>query len=91
MFRREYAAAVTSRLGWQPVPGEFALFTVDIQDVTYIGHDAGSNAQHVARWPAGSEYLRPALTPTTLGPAQPVRRLLTENDVTALKPRPAEY
>jgi hypothetical protein len=57
---------------------------VDIDDVTYIGHDAGSNAQHVARWPAGGEYLRPALTPTTLGPPQPVRRLLTGNEATAL-------
>ena len=89
--QREYAAAVTARLGWQPVPGEFALFSVDIDDVTYIGHDAGSNAQHVARWPAGREYLRPALTPTTLGPPQPVRRLLTRNEATGSEPRPAGY
>ena len=84
--RREYAAAVAARLGWQPIPGEFALFTVDVEDVTYIGHDAGSRAQHVARWPAGEEYLRPVLTPTTLGPHQAVRRLLTDNAATAVKP-----
>jgi hypothetical protein len=78
--QREYAAAVMAHLGWQPVPGEFALFTVDIQDVTFIGHDAGTDAQHVARWPAGDEYLRPILTPTTLGPPQPARRLLIAND-----------
>jgi hypothetical protein len=59
-------------------PGEFALFAVDVTDVTYIGHDAGSNAQHVARWPAGEEYLRASLTPTTLGPPRPVRRLLAQ-------------
>jgi hypothetical protein len=56
--QRRYAAAVRAHLGWQPVPGEFALFAVDIIDVTHIGHDAGSSAQHVARWPAGEEYLR---------------------------------
>ena len=75
-MQRRYAAAVQAQLGWQPVPGEFALFAVDINDVTYIGHDAGSNAQHVARWPAGEEYLRPSVTPTSLGPPMPVRRLL---------------
>jgi hypothetical protein len=45
---------------WRPVPGEFALFSVDVDDVTFIGHDPESNAQHVARWPAGEEYLRPS-------------------------------
>ena len=76
--QQRYAAAVQDQLGWQPVAGEFALFAVDISDVTYIGHDAGANAQHVARWPAGEEYLRPALTPTTLGPRKPVSRLLAQ-------------
>lgn len=75
---RRYAAAAGACLGWWPVPGEFTLFAVDIRDVTYIGHDAGTNAQHVARWPAGEEYLRPSRTPTTLGPAEPVRRLLCQ-------------
>jgi hypothetical protein len=74
--QRRYAAAAAAHLGWRPVPGEFALFAVDITDVTYIGHDDQSNAQHVARWPAGQEYLRPSLTPTTLGAPTPVRRLL---------------
>lgn len=78
-LHRRYAAAVTDRLGWQPVPGEFTLFAVDIDDVTYIGHDAQSNAQHVARWPAGVEYLRPVRTPTSLGPPETVRRLLADD------------
>jgi hypothetical protein len=77
-LQQRYAAEVQAHLGWQPVPGEFVLFAVDVSDVTYIGHDAGSNAQHVARWPAGEEYLRPALTPTTLGPPEPVTRLLAQ-------------
>ena len=80
--QRRYAAAAEAHLGWRPVPGEFTLFAVDIAEVAYIGHDAGSNAQHVARWPAGREYLRPALTPTTLGPPEPVQQLLAHNDST---------
>jgi hypothetical protein len=72
-----YATAAAARLGWQPVVGEFMLLAVDIDDVAYIGHDAESGAQHVARWPAGAEYLRSSVTPTSLGPPQPVRRLLT--------------
>lgn len=74
--QRRYAMAVASNLGWQPVVGEFALFAVDVADVTYIGH-AQDNAQHVARWPAGEEYVRPAITPTSLGEPQPVRLLLS--------------
>jgi hypothetical protein len=74
--QRRYAAAVAGSLGWQPVVGEFTLFTIDITDITYIGHTK-DNAQHVARWPAGDEYLRPAITPTSLGEPQPVRLLLS--------------
>jgi hypothetical protein len=74
--QRRYAAAVTAELGWRPVVGEFTLFVVDVDDVTYIGFDADTRGQHVARWPAGLEYIRPPLTPTSLGPRQPVSRLL---------------
>jgi hypothetical protein len=55
---------------------QFTLFAVDINDVTYIGYDADTSGQHVARWPAGLEYVRPSVTPTSLGPPRPVRRLL---------------
>jgi hypothetical protein len=78
-LQRRYAAAVGAQLGWHPVPGEFTLFAVDISDVTYIGHDPETKAQHVARWPGGQEYLRPVLTPTTLGPPEPVSRLLAHS------------
>lgn len=74
--QQRYTAAVAAEIGWRPVPGEFTLFTVDIDDVTYIGHEAGSGAQHVVRWPPGTEYLRPVITPTSLGPPVPVQRLL---------------
>lgn len=71
-----YAAKVATDLGWQPVVGQFDLFTVNIVDVTQIGYDPDTHGQHVARWPEGTEYLRPATSPTSLGPRQPVRRLL---------------
>lgn len=71
-----YAAAVARQLGWRAVVGHFALFGVSIEDVTYIGYDPDTRGQHVARWPAGIEFIRPATTPTSLGPRQPVRRLL---------------
>ena len=72
-----YAAAAAAELGWRPVVGQFTLFRVDVRDVTYIGCDSETGAQHVARWPAGVEYLRPSTTPTSLGPPQPVSRLLS--------------
>jgi hypothetical protein len=72
-----HAAAVREQIGWQPVAGQFTLFIVEVADVTYIGSEPGTGAQHVARWPPGEEYIRPQLTPTSLGPPQAVSRLLT--------------
>jgi hypothetical protein len=72
---RYSAAVVAADLGWEPEVGEFALFEVEVTDVTYIGY-ADDGAQHVVRWPADVEYLRPCLTATSLGPPEPVRRLL---------------
>jgi hypothetical protein len=75
--QQRYADRAAAELGWRPVLGQFSLFAVDVGDVTYIGYDEAAGAQHVARWPAGEEYLRPATTPTSLGPPQPVRRVLS--------------
>jgi hypothetical protein len=75
-IHQRYASAVATEIGWQPVVGEFTLFAVEIDDLTYIGYDPDTSAQHVARWPADIEYLRPSTTPTSLGPPEPVRRLL---------------
>ena len=75
-IQQRYADKAAAELGWRPVPGQFSLFAVDVGDVTFIGYDEATGAQHVARWPAGEEYLRPATTPTSLGPRQPVRRVL---------------
>jgi hypothetical protein len=77
-IQQRYADTVATQIGWQPVVGQFDLFAVDIDDITYIGYDPDTGGQHVARWPADIEYLRPATTPTSLGPPQPTRRLLTK-------------
>jgi hypothetical protein len=74
--QQRYATAVAAEIGWQPVLGQFTLFRIDIDDVTYIGYDPDTHGQHVAQWPPCTEYLRPATTPTSLGPRQPADRLL---------------
>jgi hypothetical protein len=75
-LHKRYAGAVARDLGWQPVVGEFTLFAVGIDEVAYLSYDPDSGDQHVARWPDGDEYVRVATTPTSLGPQQPVRRIL---------------
>lgn len=72
----QYATAVAEEIGWQPVVGRFTLFRVELDEVTYIAYDPQTHGQHVARWPQDVEYLRPATTPTSLGPREEVRRIL---------------
>lgn len=74
--QEQYVGEVSRRLGWQPVVGRFALFAISIEDATYIGYDPDTHGQHVAHWPASEEYIRPATTPTSLGPRRTVQRLL---------------
>jgi hypothetical protein len=79
------AAHCHAHLGWgSPVPGEFALVAVDTTEVTDIGHDAGSNAQHVARWPAGEEYLRHSLTPAVVPEPRGACSPMTQPELMAL-------
>ena len=75
--QERYARKVAAELPWAPVVGDFALFAVDIGDVVYVGFTPDSGDQHVARWPGGQEYRRPATSPTRLGPRQPVRQVLS--------------
>lgn len=35
--QERYAAAVRDQIGWHPVAGQFALFVIEVADVTYIG------------------------------------------------------
>ena len=74
--QERYAARVSAELEWQPVVGQFTLFAIDIFDVAQVGYDPETHGQHVARWPTGEEYVRPATSPTSLGHRQAVRRLL---------------
>jgi hypothetical protein len=36
---------VSTEIGWRPVVGEFTLFMVDVEDVTYIGYDPDTSGQ----------------------------------------------
>lgn len=71
-----YAGAAAATLGWRPVVGQFALFAIDVEDVSCIRFDPETGDQHVARWPAGVEYRRRNLTPTSYGAREPVTDLL---------------
>ena len=75
--RGGYADEVRRRLCWEPTPGRFHLFCVDIDDVTFIRYEEASGDQFVTRWPEGGEYVRRGDGGTALGPPQPYRALLT--------------
>ena len=80
----DYAATVAREIGWQPVPGQFHLFRIEIDTVTYIRYENGD--QYLTAWPDGGETVRRAITPTSLGPAEPTRQLLKDESATG---RPA--
>jgi hypothetical protein len=71
-----YAAAVASQLGWQPEPGRFHLFRVDVEEVTFIRWDSATNDQYVTRWPAGVEFVRRGTSATSLSDPEPFQELL---------------
>ncbi len=74
-----YAEQVITRLGWQPEPGKFHLFRVDLGDVTYIRWDDATNDQYLTRWPAGTEIVRRGTSATSLGPPEPNPGLLRQS------------
>jgi hypothetical protein len=65
--QRRYAGAVAAALGWDPEPGRFHLFAVDIGQVTFIRYDDATGDQYVALWPPGREFVRRGTTPTSVG------------------------
>jgi hypothetical protein len=77
-LRRRYADAVSASLGWKPEPGRFHLFTVAIEEITYIRYDGPTGDQYVASWPPGREFVRRASSATSVGPPQPIRRVLAD-------------
>jgi pyridoxamine 5'-phosphate oxidase-like protein len=74
--QRRYAAAVAAALGWNPQPGRFHLFRIDADEVIFIRYDDATGDQHVARWPAGTEFIRPGTTATSVGDPRPVSEVL---------------
>jgi hypothetical protein len=72
-----YAEAAAEQLGWRPVVGRFHLFSVDIASVAYLAYDHQTGDQHVVLWPPGEEFVRRGTSPTSLGPPEPVRDLLS--------------
>ena len=73
---RRYADTVASSLGWNPTPGRFHLFAVDISQVSFISYETATGDQHVAMWPPGREFIRRATSATSVGDPEPVSDLL---------------
>jgi hypothetical protein len=74
--QQAYAREVRERIGWDPEPGRFHLFRVDIADITFIRYDQKSGDQFVTRWPDRREFVRRGTSDTSLGDAQPYHELL---------------
>ena len=71
-----YADTVAGSLGWNPEPGRFHLFAVDIQHVSFVSYDDATGDQHVAMWPPAREFIRRGTSATSVGVPEPVRDLL---------------
>lgn len=74
--QRRYAIAVARSLGWDPTPGRFHLFSIDIDDVVFIEYDDATGDQHLASWPPGREFVRRGTSATTVGDPEPLRDLI---------------
>lgn len=74
--QRGFAETVREEIGWQPEPGRFHLFWVDVEDVTFIRYDDATGDQFVARWPQGAEFVRRGTSATTVGDPEPHPELL---------------
>lgn len=74
--QRRYADAVGQALGWNPEPGHFHLFAVDIDHVSFLRYDEPTGDQYVTQWPPGREYVRRGTTATSLGEPEPRTEIL---------------
>jgi general stress protein 26 len=75
-LNEQVARTISAQLGWNPVPGMFHLFRVDVEDLTAMRWDDDNNDQYMTRWPANVEQVRHGTSATSLGPARPHRKLL---------------
>jgi hypothetical protein len=78
--QQAYADEVRRTLGWNPEPGRFHLFRVDVDEVTYIRWDSANNDQYVSRWPSAVEFVRRGTSATSLGPPEPRSELIDTDD-----------
>jgi hypothetical protein len=76
-----YARAIHAEAGWEPQPGRFHLFRIDVHDVTFIRWDSSTNDQFVTRWPSRREFVRRGTSATSVGDPEPFSELLAEGDV----------
>jgi len=74
--QRRYADAVAADLGWNPQPGRFHPFAVDISHVTFISYNNATGDQHVAMWPPAREFIRRATSATSVGDPEPVSDII---------------
>ena len=77
--QRGYAQQVRDRIGWNPEPGRFHLFRIEIDDVTFIRYEEATGDQFVTRWPENREFVRRGTSATSLGDPQPYRDLLAKD------------
>lgn len=71
-----YAKEIVKHVDWTPEPGQFHLFRIEINDVTFIRYDEATGDQFVARWPSNEEFVRRGTTATSLGAPEPRRDFL---------------
>jgi hypothetical protein len=76
VVQQRYAAAVSANLGWQPEPGRFHLFRIDIDNVVYMRYDDATGDQYLAVWPPGRESVRRGTSATSVGSPEPRHELL---------------
>jgi hypothetical protein len=74
--QQRYARGVADALGWEPEPGRFHLFAVEISDVTFIRYDGATGDQFVTCWPPAREFVRRGTTATSVGEPEPTVDLL---------------
>jgi hypothetical protein len=72
VVQERYAAAVAAAIGWNPTPGRFHLFAVDVADVAYLRYDHETGDQFTALWPRGAEFVRRGTSATSVGDPEPV-------------------
>jgi Pyridoxamine 5'-phosphate oxidase len=75
-MQRRYADAVAAGLGWSPEPGRFHLFSVSIEEVSFIRYDGATGNQHVAIWPPGREFVRRGTSATSVAEPEPAYEII---------------